>query len=315
MTKKQARILIGTTIAFLIIGAGLFTGWFFSTHKIVSVEEKTERAVQKAEPNFNTYDVSPPSRATVLETYDLVIDGGGATISVPVPKKEAGAIKTGQRVLLYDAQGVALETLGAVKTVELGKDQPDSVMVTIEVQHDVRIDLTQARRASIVIRRIPAAPRLPLSALIQDDKGESFVWEAVQGRDGVSTAYLQKIYVASVTKEFFVLGEGSRRGSLYILHPDDALREGQKINTKNILYQGPPQTEDSRIEVLMEDRRLERMEDLNLWNKQNAGAAPGTNMSAACNAQSTSVQSFISSIKSNAAAPKLNGPASPPLVR
>ena len=315
MTKKQARILIGTIFAFLIIGAGLFTGWFFSTHKIVSIEEKTAQAQKKAEPNFNTYDISPPSRATTLQTRDFAIRPIGDTASVTIPKKDASEIKTGQRVLLYKTGHEALETLGEVSAVRTDAGEtPDNVTIIIKLHGDENIDVSQAEVASIVINRIPASPRLPLSALVQNGKGEPYVWEAVQGRDGTSTAYLKRIYVAAATHDFFVIAEQSHQGGDYILNPDAALRDGQKINVQKTRYAGPPQTDDNRIEMLMADRRREREARRAMEEMAAAQAAEASNAgSNGCATTPNYAQDFIDKIRSMSdAPPTASGPSSLP---
>ena len=110
--NTSSRILIGTLVTFLIIGAGLAFGIYFSTHQPLSVEEKVALAKKKEEPNFNTYEISPPSRATTIQTKEVALNPLGGTAFVMLPKTEAGDIKTGQKILLYDTNSVLLETLG-----------------------------------------------------------------------------------------------------------------------------------------------------------------------------------------------------------
>lgn len=249
----SSRIVIGTLAGFLIIVAGLSIGFYFSRHGLPSLPSSD---TAREEPNFTTYDISPPSRATTIETKEIEVHPAGNIAFVMMPKKEAGEIKTGQKILLYDANGALLDTLGEVSAIKEGTDMfKDMVTVHMILHSDEQVNAGLAVRGNIVVNRIPDSPRLPLSALVKNDKGESYIWEAVENEDGTTTAYYKRANVASANYDFFVIDQTTPQGGIYILNPDNKLRDGQKINVRKTMYAGPMQTDDSRIEQLIKNRQ------------------------------------------------------------
>lgn len=256
---KPTRILIGAVVCFLIMIAGLLLGFIASKHNFLSGSAQKSNTASKPAPNFNTYEISPPSRATINQTKSVNISPLGPVAFVMLDKSEAGDIKTGQRILLYDDSGTLLETLGEVSEIKAGSDMlADKVTVHMKLNGDEKVDTSKAVRGEIIISRIPDSARLPLSALIRNEKDETYTWEAVANSDGTTSAYYKRINVAVTTYDYFVIEQNSFSGAIYVLNPDKALQDGQKINVKKILYAGPAQTDESRISELMKRRRFER---------------------------------------------------------
>ena len=310
--NTSSRILIGTLVTFLIMGAGIAVGFYFSKNRVVSTEEKTALAEKNAEPNFNTYDISPPSRATTIETKEVPINPAGNTAFVMMPKKDAGDIKTGQKILLHDAKGVLLETLGEVTAVNAGSG-PFEGQVTVHMilNGDANVDATKAASGRIVTNRIPDSARLPLSALVKNEKGEPYIWEATQNDDGTTSAWFKRINIAATTYDYFVIEQTSPQGGIYILNPDGDLRDGQKINVKKILYAGPLQADDSRIEELMKSRSRARDSFAASAAARAAAPAaqgPGQNT---CAPSPDVAKQFIQTIQNMTPVPAQSTPATP----
>lgn len=254
--SKQSRILTGTVIALLVIGAGVAFGYYIYTHKNAASSVPKIAAAEKPEPNFNTYEISPPSRATTIETREVEINPADDKASVTIPKQQAGDIKTGQRVLLYGENGVLIDTLGEVTAIKEGVEElAGSIVVEMKLNSDDKVDAGAAKVAKIITKRLPNSARLPLNALVRNEKDEPYVWEAVENADGTTTAYYKRANVAATTYEYFVIVPEIHQSGIFILNPDKKLRDGEKINISRINYTPPPYTEESRVFQKMERRR------------------------------------------------------------
>ena len=264
MSVQGRTIVIGALAALLTIGIGFAGGMYFSGKRFAKAPAVTTLTAQQdsdAQPNLNTYDISPPSRATTIETHPVDFEKlVGATASATMPTSEAADIRTGQNVLLYDTSGHQIETLGVVTAVTQGAGtMAEKVTVRILLQESEDAKLKSAAHGEIVVRQIPDSARLPDSALIVGEQGEPYVWEAFQNMDGTTTAFLQRINVLSAMQGFFVIEQTSFQSGDFILNPDDKLRDGQTINVRKVLYAGPPQTEEARIEFLMNTREADKL--------------------------------------------------------
>lgn len=256
--KSPAPLWIGVAIGFAVVIAGLFLGLHFADKKPprqpASVTAQSAAAIP---PNPNIFDVSPPSRATLSKTKAIDIPSSRPIAFVMLEKDEAVEIETGQQVLLYDMHGTLIETFGTVRDVKEGSG-PFENMLTIHIALDNQdgVDTSKAAKGAIIVGRNPDAARLPLSALVRDDNDEPHVWRADTDRDGKTVARFEKINVVSATYDFFVIEETSYGGASYILNPDRSLKDGQPIKIRNMLYAGPPQTDESRVDERSRSRRV-----------------------------------------------------------
>ncbi len=244
------RILIGI-IAVLIVGAGLATGTYLSRENTVT--QTTAPASEKIEPNFTTYDISPASRGAVIITVDVALnvtdDMGYATLT----QQEAAEVKTGQRVLLYNTHGDILGKFGAVETVTVDPAN-GHVNITIKPDKDKAVPNDLVTRGKIITGDISNAPRLPLAALVEKD-GTPHIWEVSANEDGTNSAYFKPADVVRKTDSFIVINEDPNSSNMFVLNPDSALRDGQAINVKKILYAGPELTEEGRVMVMIKKRQ------------------------------------------------------------
>ncbi len=260
--NKQKRILTGLLIGILIICAGFATGLYLKQTPDKSAPVAS-MAIASGTPNDNIYDVSPPNRGVTLITYDIDISPVGDISFMVLPKEGTDAIAEGQQIMLYDSNRELLDTLGEVTRVVKGTDQlKDSIIVHIKLNGDEEVPPSKVAHGKIITGHNPDAQRLPLSALVKNEKDEPFVWEVTDAKDGTSTVNLRPANVAETTYDYFVIAPGDASGHAYILNPDKALADGQTIRTNKMTYSAPAQTDISRISALMETRARVRAEKL-----------------------------------------------------
>jgi len=258
--NRQQRILTGLLIGTLIICAGFATGLYLKHTPDTSV---ASMAITHGAPNDNIYDVSPPNRGVTLITYDIDISPAGDISFMVLPKKGAEAIAEGQKIMLYDSNRALLDTLGEVTRVVEGTDQlKNSVIVHIKLNTDETVPSSDIAHGKIITGHNPDAQRLPLSALVKNEKDEPFVWEVTEAKDGTATTNLRPANVAEATYEYFVIEPSDTNGRAYILNPDKALTDGQTIRTNKMTYSAPAQTDISRISASMETRARARTEKI-----------------------------------------------------
>ena len=225
------RILIGI-FAVLIIGAGLVTGVYMSDQR------RAERinaffVVQpkKEEPNFNTYEISPPSRGGIIITKDVALTISDNDAFALLSKSDATDVKTGQRVLLYDAGGNVLEKIGKVFAVT--PEQNDKINIHIKMDADQTVPNNLVTKGKIITGDNPNARRLPLPAVITNT-GKKSVWEVSRKEDGTYEANLKPANIAHETNEYVVIAENADSTNIFILNPYDTLKEGKVTNVKKI---------------------------------------------------------------------------------
>lgn len=291
---KSGRVFLGIIIAFIIIGAGLAAG-FYIRFKLPDVTTVAKLNTPPP-PNHNTYDISPPSRGAAIEKFSIDITPLGNAGFVTLSADEAAAVKTGQKIILYDKNGAMLETLGEItKITETGNSQ---IIVHFNLNGDETLSVADVKKGDIVISKNPMASRLPLTALIRNEKGQTYIWEAHENEDGTYTAYFKPAPVVQNTYEYFVLDYMPGSSGVYILNPDEKLEDGQKINTNKILYSAPGQTDDQRMEVLMLARqtRLKNERDRRIAEEH---ARLGLESSGEASANSCNItDDFLKTIKS-----------------
>ena len=308
----SSRILLGTIVAFVIVVLGVAVG-FQIKQKIDSapstspVTRETLRADIPA--NHNTYEISPPSRGVMLDTFPVNIVPEGAAANVTLPSREASDIKTGQKVFLYREDGVLLDTLGEVTAITKASD---TITARIDLSHNPEISPTRIAKGKIILNREKDVPRLPYSALLRNEKAENHIWEVVENSDGTHTAYYKRADVVGGNDVVFAINPGMTSSNVFILNPDGELRDGQKINVREYMYKPPSQNEDLRIMAHVARRNSEyksaEMGRANTARNAAARAAAagtpqmgmGSGMAAAgpgCPQPQSTTQSFIDKIK------------------
>lgn len=234
-------------MAFVIVVLGVAAG-FQIKQKMSDTPSSTPvtRETLKADipVNHNTYEISPPSRGVMLDTFPIDIVPQGYSASVTVPAGIGADIKTGQRVFLYRDDGVLLDSLGEVKAIE---PQADTINVRIDLSHNTEIPSDTIAKGKIIISREKDVPRLPYSALLRNEKAENYIWEVVKNSDGTHTAFYKRANVIGGNDLVFVINQGMTSSNVFILNPDGALHDGQKINVREYMYKPPSQNEDQRI--------------------------------------------------------------------
>ncbi len=249
---KNNRLLIGSIITLLIVVSGVCAGYFYNHSRKMAPKASTQTIAVEHRINPNLYDVSPPSRGgAILEKRSIDIKPHNNIAITPLPPKDAKGIEPGQKVLLYDANGVLLQILGEITAVT-----PVSKFVNIGMvlNNDAQHPSSVVTRGEIITKRTNDAQRLPLTAIVKNDAGEDHVWEVTKDNDGMSQAFYKPANVIARTYDFAVIEQQDSKSNLFILNPDNSLMDGQQVNARPILYSGPEQTDDSKIARLVEQR-------------------------------------------------------------
>jgi hypothetical protein len=298
----SSRILIGTIVAFVIVAAGLAAGFQIKKQNDRPVPVTRETLKADIAPNHNTYEVSPPNRGLLLDTYPVEITPEGPVALVKVPAKEAADVKTGQKVFLYRADGLLLDSLGEVIGIDQGSGKDaDFITVRIDIEDNPDVAPEKVAKGKIIVNREQDASRLPYSALLRNEKGETYIWEAEENQDGTYTAYYKRVNVTGGNDVVFTIVPSMMTSNLFILNPDGNLRDGQKINVNKFLYQAPSQYEDQRIAMISEQRKRHLQMNASAENAayNSAQQAP----SAGCPQPPDTTQAFIKKIQSMAEQP------------
>lgn len=282
----SSRILIGTIVAFVVVVIGFGIG--VQVRKDHENSASIEASGQEDVPvNNNTYEISPPSNGVLLETYPINIVPEGYVAYTRIPAREAADIKTGQKVFLYDQKGELLDTMGDI----IGVREPDEdrlVLIQINLRSNPDIPPAMIGSGKVIIERQKNVFRLPFSALLRNDKGETRLWEVTEGGDGVYTAQRVPVKILGSNDVVFSMETEHGRSNTFILNPDEKLRENQRINVRKIYYRPPTQYEDQRIQAVV-DRRLS---DISI----SSDTPPSLNVSK-CDQPPSVTQDFINKVK------------------
>ncbi len=242
----SSRILLGTIVAFVIVVLGAAFGFQIKQKSSSMPSSSVTRETLKADmpANHNTYEISPPSRGVMLDTYPVDIVPEGTAANITLSARDASDIKTGQRVFLYREDGILLDTLGEVTAVT---QDAGMITVRIDLSHNLEIPLDKIAKGKIIISREKDVARLPYSALLRNEKAENYIWEVAENSDGTHTAYYKRANVVGGNDVVFAINPGLTSSNVFILNPDAALRDGQKVNVREYMYKPPSQNEDQRI--------------------------------------------------------------------
>lgn len=290
------RILIGTIVALVVIGAGFTAGLRFhdSRNSLRPAQPLAEKdtGIKDASSAGNnaTYEISPPSHGLMLETYVINISSTGRIARVEIPAPDAEKIKTGQKVFLYDQNGEILDSMGTIVGV---MPSGNFALLEIDLLHNPDVSPQNVSRGKIIVDRNMNAFRLPFSALSRNEKGETFVWEAAPNSSGTHSVKYKKIELQASNDNVFAIQLDQQSSNIFILNPDSNLRDGQKVNVRKFLYKPPSQYEDARIASVVE-RRMRQVESL---QQIAAATAQNSGMSSSCAQSSNAAQDFIDKIK------------------
>lgn len=327
--KKTERILIGTILFFLVIGAGFAAGLYASKNN-ATVKTATVAPIaqdkKSPRPNHKTYRVSPPSIGADLTVISVKTVFKNGVAVVQLTAQEAAPIKTGQTALLYNDKGERLGVLGKViKVFQPPENDASPVTITISAPNNDLYAEKTFTRAEIAVARNSEAVRLPATSIVED-KGRTMAWEIFENEDGTHSAYSLDINVLKRSDDYVVIQQVSSDSSnRFILDPDDRLEDDQKINIEKVLYTGPAQTPDIVIGKNTNRKVQEKLRKMSqdLAFRQPGGhSLSGTNQQAArqlssaqCAQSQISTQAFIDNIR-RATIPKpaqlISMPAAPP---
>lgn len=297
------HILAGIVALAAVIG-GVFVGFYFYKHNQSTASVALSSApspVIPAAPNTNIYDISPPSRGAFSKTLPVdLTDIQNNLAKASLDNAKSGDIKVGQHVILYRADGMFLEIIGTVASIEKN-------FVTIAIAADREHPASQVARGEIVLGSQKSAQRLPLSSIVQDQQGKDVLWEVLNNQDGTQTAKQRQANIVARTYDFIVIDPEEYVSNVYVLNPDDALADGQKIQTRTMLYAAPAETAEMRVLKAIDDRRPRNAADpykgpipesrCALAAAANTGTA-GTAQSS-CGQSTDALSDFIQKIRQN----------------
>jgi hypothetical protein len=247
---RHGRIIFGFVLLLILVGAGFAAGYFTREKQAAPGEAQSAEAesTKPPKPNHKTYEVSPPSIGPVLVTVPVEPSFFAGMATVTMNPADAAEIKTGQQALLYDVKGKRLDLLAKVMEISQPENAPDAeVTITLLLPPADFVKEGEIKKAEIITDRDSYVSRLPASAVFRKN-GETYAWEIAKNEDGSASVWRKAIQVHKRIDDFVVMTPFSNSSNVFVLHPDDRLEEGQKINTKETLWQAPD-TPDYAVET------------------------------------------------------------------
>lgn len=302
----STRIAIGTFVFFLIIGAGFAAGFYFSFKKNQPSNGLTAYKETPARINNNTYDISPASIGAVIKTQPIPIQFTSGISMTPLPITEAASIKTGMKVILYDKTKKIQQVLGNVTSIGgTPSNMSDKVFVTIALMDMGIVPENIPVHGEIVIARDSSTARLPRESIVQDARGAPHVWEVHEEQDGTDIVYLKAINVLISVEKYVAIEIPYASTDLFVLNPDNALQDGQRINVRKMMYAGPEQTDDAIVTKSMEVFAAQRIAAALAAKKANEAATKP--LAGGCGVPTNASQQFMDTVKA-LSPPKLPEP-------
>lgn len=303
----RLKIFIAATALLLVmLGAGIFAGDFY-------FEKMTPSVVSPSVPegmnvNVKRFLVSPPSIGVAPKTVDTPVTFRAGMANLALPADQGVKVKVGQKALLYDADGNLLDALADIVTVQVhdpaAADSPFAVVMIVSLNN--AYPQSTFKSARILVGTDNMSLRLPEGAVIRRADGSFYVW----GIDQSGAAEIRDIDISdSFEGAVIFVSRSVSRGNLYILNPDDSLKEGQKINVEDAPYAGPYQLPDVMIARRSQEasraalnKMARKVASPELYAtpkpaETEVQITPTQNMSIACDAPPTDMQVFIGLIK------------------
>ena len=262
------------------------------------------------------YDASPPSRGAYIETLSIAIVPDGDRAIVNIPSARAARVQAGQDVVLYRADGMLLEILGNVQSIEQDETAA-AARVVIALNGDEKRPSSDAARGEIVLYRSKEAQRLPHSAIDKSTNPPS-LWEAVRDENKQMTAVRREANIIGQTYDFVVVDQPDYVSNVYILNPDSGLLDGGYVETRTMLYAAPPETPDMAVARAIDERTPRvigdpyrgppivvpcEMEIARAGSPNTLSTAPANPLGQGCGSQRDSLQQFIDSIRAGQPTP------------
>lgn len=298
MTSRH--ILLGTIVAFGVMVAGFAAGMHFqkrnsASSPLTGISSNEAGGESEQTINNHVYEISPPSLGLMLETYAVAIQPEGYITRVEIPADGPAAIEPGQKVFLYNQNGEMKNSLGTIVNV-IRQGAAGTAIAEIDIRNNPDVTLEEIAKGKIIIGRHKDAQRLPFSALVRNDKGETFAWEASENIDGTTTVRYKAVKVTGSNDYMFAIETNFQDSNQFILNPDEKLRDGQKISVRKFLYEPPSQHEEARITALVDARlrQIQGEQDIKSAVENNQQVAGGDT---SCAQSPDAAQNFIDKIK------------------
>lgn len=245
--KQSMRMIAGLTAGLILISAGLAAGFAFkkqagtkTVQEIASPQEKPEAPLEEKAPaiNNNTYTVSAPSQGRAYMSVPFLFENMfGLQAMLVLSPERAKDVMPDQAVILYDGNGKPLDAIGVVTSVDNGKGHNDENRV-------IRISLNPLPdgaspapvHGEIITMEVPQSYRLPLTALKGNEEEGFYIWEAISKENKTTVKKRPITGVKKANNTYFIMNRPAYISDIYILDPDDALRDNQEIKTTASLY-------------------------------------------------------------------------------
>lgn len=299
MTKSK-RVIIGLAAGLILIVAGLAAGILFrksideiAVQSVTHVAENKSPVIAQKEnpaPNLKIYTASPPSQGRAYIATPITFENIFASHAVVMmEKKGAAEILPGQKILLYGADGALLDAVGIIDAIEDGKgENKDSKIIRITLNPLPDGKFPAPVRGEIVTNDMPQTHRLPVTALQTDKDGNSYIWEAIT-QNGRRIAKKRAVNGLAKPGAYFIMNRPEYISNVYILNPDDALRDGQVIKIEQTLYSPGLVPSVEQIATIPREPP-----EINLADRP---AIPGAACATTCNAGAGGAAGFIQHIK------------------
>lgn len=229
------------------------------------------------------YTASPASRGSLTHEKDIVfqsIKNGLGLITLP--ETDIGPIKIGDYVLVYDSHSKVLDVIGEVSSLSKPLMQKDAGKITIGValstlDKSLLDNITTGKIFSKDI--IGKAPRLPHSAIVNGPDGTPHVWEIHEGANG-TTIQQSPANITSKTDNYVVITPIFGNSNIYILNPDNRLKDGASLKIEKTLYSPPGQTKaDMMAKTIYDAIAKKQAENLDDYiHTRPGGQTQGTEM-------------------------------------
>lgn len=263
MTDAPRKNLLYFLLVFVVVIIGIASGFFLyqknlhNTPSYVGADGQTASDhkapdIKQSELAINNhfYTASPAStgnfRLFIDSQFDTIKDNIGV---ITLKDSIATHVKIGDFVRLFDKGGKKLGFIGEVSSVGKGmmEQNTDKTIVAVSFLTQSPDDLAKINSAKIISYNEQAdVPRLPFSAIARKPSEAAYVWELVTSNGPISIKKsLANIILES--DEYVVITPEFGGSNIYLLNPDDRLKDGATIKIKDTLYAPAEHTEEKYI--------------------------------------------------------------------
>ncbi len=188
------------------------------------------------------YIASPASTGSLIHEKKIAFQSiKNGTGLLTLPESDIGFIKTGDYVLTYDSAGTVLDVIGEVSSLSKPLMEKDAEKFTLGIALSTLDKNLMDKIASgkiFSLEKLANAPRLSPAALIDGPDGTPHVWEILETVNG-TTIKQSPANITARTDDYVVITPIFGNSNIYILQPDDRLKDGASIKIEKTMYAPP----------------------------------------------------------------------------